>query len=331
MKKVLMQREINMLPYFFKHLIRVLFLLLIFQISLYAQNTIQQQIMHPSKVGIHLVDGKLNKTKAIMQYKEDIAKAQQENDKIPKKDSSIFRIMTYNIHYWRNPENTKDVMQDMITAMQAINPDLVILQEVSGSAGFGKRGPVMNSCAVQTLQSKLNMKDFAACNTIRNSWFGNVIASKSLFTKKERFFFRTQHHRTQKRCNLFMELQLPNKQLISGYGTHLEVKGPDTVRLSQIKEITDYIEQNLKNKNVFIAADFNSKRNSQAIKYLQQQGFKDCFSYMGWQHPQYTHWAGKEIDFIFLSPDWNLPLAGCYVWYDAASDHLPVIMDIKVK
>jgi len=126
------------------------------------------------------------------------------------------------------------------------------------------------------------------------------------------------------------QVRLPNRRTITMYGTHLEVSGTEEIRGKQVQEILKIVKL-FNNNNVMIAADFNTVRENSPIKILQKAGFKDCFTYLGWQHPTYTSWTGKEIDFIFLSPKWNLPLAGCYVYYDAASDHLPIIMDIKLE
>lgn len=47
-------------------------------------------------------------------------------------------------------------------------------------------------------------------------------------------------------------------------------------------------------------------------------------------HPTYTVWTGTVVDFIFCGPRWKLPIAGSYVYYTSASDHVPVIMDIEL-
>ncbi len=133
-----------------------------------------------------------------------------------------------------------------------------------------------------------------------------------------------------------MALALPNGKNLYIYGTHLEVgktknKDHNEIRYEQIKQIGDFVKRNFTNENVLIAGDFNATRNDKPITYLIDQNFKDCFTLSDQQHPQFTSWAGTEIDFIFLNSTWHLPLTGCYVYYSAESDHLPIIMDIEIK
>ena len=44
----------------------------------------------------------------------------------------------------------------------------------------------------------------------------------------------------------------------------------------------------------------------------------------------FTNWSGKEIDFIMLR-GLGLGAVSSRVWYTAASDHIPVIMDVPWK
>jgi endonuclease/exonuclease/phosphatase family metal-dependent hydrolase len=68
-----------------------------------------------------------------------------------------------------------------------------------------------------------------------------------------------------------------------------------------------------------------------ALEYLAQKGYRDSFELSGFRPPQFTTWTGTRIDFLFLNSTWNLPLKGGYVFYNWASDHIPVIVDIAVR
>lgn len=308
--------------------------ILISLVTYFELVSMQQQTMGTTHITQVASDpnkpGSLIKEKAFAQYRKEIVQAQQENKKIPKKDDSIFRIMTYNVHFWRNPENTQGAMQKMMEVIFKVNPDILILQEVSPNEGFAQGKYFTNSTAMNLLKS-LGFTEFSACNTVPQGWFGNVIAGKKKFLDIKRFAFKGQKEgQAEARCYTVAQAMLPTNDNVYIYGTHLEVRDDGTIRLAQIQEIMARINQYLPNSNVLVAADFNATRKSGAVQQLQAAGYKDCFTYMGWQHPTFTTWAGTEIDFIFLSPKWHLPLAGCYVYYDAASDHLPVIMDINL-
>ena len=320
---------------------------LLFGLTIFVQSTgilsmsqtvpVQQQKMLSTRIYekavVNRKTGYLDKYKAIAQFKIETQRGAQENKKIPTKDNSIFRIMTYNVHFWNNPESTAAPLQEMIDIIKTVNPDVVILQEVSPTPGVGRAGPLKGSLAMQKLDGiGFNFNNIATCNTLPpRYWFGNIIASKVSFnTAREKIFKGQPDSESERRCFVSAQVTMPNKKELYLYGTHLEVRGRDSIRKKQIEEIKDLIVANQTNKNVLVAADFNAVRGTSPVKALQKAGFKDCFTYLGWQHPTYTSWTGKEIDFIFLSPKWNLPLAGCYVYYDAVSDHLPVIMDIKL-
>lgn len=65
-----------------------------------------------------------------------------------------------------------------------------------------------------------------------------------------------------------------------------------------------------------------------ALDYVASQGYKDSFTRGGFTLPQFSVWSGTLIDFLFLSPKWNLGLKGGYAFYSWVSDHIPLIMDI---
>lgn len=65
-----------------------------------------------------------------------------------------------------------------------------------------------------------------------------------------------------------------------------------------------------------------------ALDYVASQGYRDSFTRGGFTAPQFSVWTGTLIDFLFLSPKWNLGINGGYAFYSWASDHIPVIMDI---
>ncbi|MCL4361709.1 endonuclease/exonuclease/phosphatase family protein [Candidatus Dependentiae bacterium] len=301
-----------------------------------SNGPVQKQIMYPTRIHEKAMlpgtSSRLDKYKAIDQFILEMKDAAQENSKIPFKDNSIFRIVTYNVHYWKNPHDNKTTILEMLEIIKNLNPDIVILQEVSPIPGFGMIGHFAHSIAMKLLEEKVKVPNFAFCNTLgRGQWFGNVIASRTPFGNVEAFGFKAQLDSEENRCYIVAHTQMPNNKELNIYGTHLEVSDKTgEFREKQIKEIFDHAVTKLKNKNFLIAADFNATRESSTIQLLQKNGFRDCFSYLGWQNPTLTNWTGKEIDFIFLSPTWNLPLAGCYVYYDASSDHLPIIMDIKL-
>jgi len=303
----------------------------------------QQQKMLPTRIPqIAAIPGKgdwLDGNKAVAQFEIEMKAAADENKKIPLKDATVFRIMTYNVHFWMSPNRRKDYLNEMVAVIATINPDLVILQEVSPHAGYPVNKPLFadasarqDSPAIQGMK-RIGFTHFSSCNTMTDgkSWFGNLIASKVPFMQKQEQKFHHKIHCVQERCYLGVRLKTPDNKELVIYGTHLEVQEDDAFRQRQMKEVIDRDEKEHAEQNFIIAGDFNATRNSLVTKILKDKGFTEAFNSCKWEHPTLTNWTGKEIDFIFLSPGWKLPLAGCYVYYDATSDHLPLIMDIVLK
>ena len=61
---------------------------------------------------------------------------------------------------------------------------------------------------------------------------------------------------------------------------------------------------------------------------LKNASWQISFSKVQKENPKYTGWLGRTIDFLYLSPNWNLPIAGTYIYHNASSDHIPVILDL---
>ena len=319
-----------------------------------------------------------------------------ENSKIPKKDSSFCRIVTYNVHFWRNPyggwgkKNSIDFYR-MFHIIYRLQPDILILQEVGGAqqdmalefdAECKKQGYHYTACCSTSEHGPEAPGHLYNCIISKYPFKDNPI--KKQFTVNPDPSIKTQN--SEQRCFVGTQIQLPNNKIVSVYGTHFEVRPiiskngqkqqsftPENARKAQLEELLKFIKDNDKNENIIIGADFNGFRKqdlqaysisnrslwtifeqnwkdllnemgipanlfhladkeppSFALDYIASQGYRESFAVSGFNPPQFTTWTGTRIDFLFLSPSWNLPLEGSYVFYNWASDHIPVIMDIKL-
>lgn len=277
-----------------------------------------------------------------------------ENTKIPARtdDLSRIRIATYNVHGWDDPFNNSN-LDGMCKVINTIDADVIILQEV-----------VLNPQIIKTLSERLNCtistRNF--CKTMSYGWhgeFGNLVISKLPIHALTAHTYSTPKGR-ETRCFIKAELVLAHQKKLSIYGTHLEVRDTsdnESTRVSEVKELLKYAHAD-KNENIIITGDFNAVRKedydytvngksvwdmlveenkkrgfptpTNALDTLKEHGFVDSFTKAQLPKPRFTVWPGTAVDFIFVSPTWNLPLNGSYVYYDAASDHLPVILDIKL-
>ena len=148
-----------------------------------------------------------------------------------------------------------------------------------------------------------------------------------------------------------------NKININILTVHLDVYDETgNIRLQEISELYDYIvEYSL--INVLILGDFNEWNltktdrtyNDSLIDFRQRTGldhfstrvhiflkdknFIDVF-HMKNKKPKFSCWSGKLVDFCYLFKDtWDnsVEIVNIYMPFVLYSDHLPIIVDIKVN
>lgn len=282
------------------------------------------------------------RTKMVQCYSDDCAKNAKKNNDIKshKLNSETVRIATYNVHMWHNAQHKK-TFDEIVTVIKSMNPDILVLQEVVGVDG--------NMSPIYTLFKSMGY-DFACDRMTRqddDECFGSVVFSKYPLVQSAQG--KANHIKTK--------IQLPNDKSITLFGVHLDHKDEET-RKKEVEEIMQAIGAS--EKNCVIAGDFNALRlrdykytlkqttgldllqqnyfkhrkthlKSTALETLEKQGFLDSFT-KGKQHsPHFTAWSGTAIDYLYVSPEWNLPIRSSYVYYSSASDHLPIIMDVTVN
>lgn len=193
-----------------------------------------------------------------------------------------------------------------------------------------------------------------------SSPFGNVVFSKYKIKERHVAFYSTGYKKA-KRSYAKAVIELPENKSVVVYGTHLDVNdATGKTRAAQIQELTQIIDADKTNhENILVAGDFNEIRSKQDYQHtvgnkkiwnllkrdyaqrkesiatdvaqiLTSDGFTDSFDQAHAARPKFTVWSGTTVDFIYLK-DWSLPVDGSYVLYDAASDHIPVILDITLK
>ena len=274
-------------------------------------------------------------------------------------DDGICRIATYNVHYWTDAWTGGDQAANfdgILEVIKNINADILILQEVNWDES--EWNSLTNSEIIQKFEAlgyKYNI--FGEAAHIYGAPFGNVIFSKYPFKKS----FSEKYNiivNGEDRSYIYSLIELSPKNSISIFGTHLDVFDESgSVRKQQIEILTKKIDELKIDKNVLIAADFNEVRESDyqydvegksvwemlkadnlqrhdptpvtVADHLVKSGYIDCFSKANILPPKFTVWSGSMVDFIYLK-NWNLDIVGCYAYYNAASDHIPVIMDVKI-
>jgi len=238
-----------------------------------------------------------------------------------KKDS--VRIMDYNIHQGFNIEGYLD-LESIARVIEGSSADIVALQEVS-------RGWVVNGSAdtYEWLAERLNMNYRLFMPASDNVW-GNAILSKyPLKLLKSGFLPRLDA--PLRRSYLLAEADLASNsgidRNINIMCTHIHhIKGEGSIREEQIKAILDAVSGL---ERTAVMGDFNAQSGEPEIQMIHDAGFIDSQAALG-KDSQLTwvHYEPYErIDYIWVTPD--IEISNLFVPYSTASDHLPVVVDIR--
>ena len=281
-------------------------------------------------------------------------------------NNATLRILTWNVRYWTN-YNYEPSHHAIIDVLQTINADIVILQEAEFNRS--EYNPVDAQEIISSFRKMGYM--YGGLDTLgtiwsaRNTRYGTVIFSK--YPLEDICIQRFAHTAlwAENQSYVRARVNVNDKKFVL-YGTHLGAESTpirlvsaEQTRLAQVKQLIELIDQQ-ENNNVLIAADCNAvrtkdlegstegqpiwdiankdyqdytgiDRSSAALDFLATNNFKNSFEYVNILSPKVTTWSGIAVDHIFLSPQWNLPLESSYVYFTAASDHYPIIMDVDIR
>lgn len=295
-------------------------------------------------------------------YIQDCNNYFKENSKIPPLQPNVFRIATYNIHYWSAPKITKNAYANVEKIMQtihALQATALVLQEAHGKI------TIKNRLSPAFLEK--GYKDYVWCQGyyFDHASFGNALLSKQVLTSKLSKEYTEPSETKEKRCFVNGRTTLmPSKATLSIYGTHLDVWDETAnTRDQEIKELLKEISTDASDI-IIIAGDFNAFRKQDypadiwqkilqstashikktiaeipqnTLQPILDAGFQDSFTFSGQSGPLFTSWTGTVIDFIFIKDQrteqqkQERPLnTKSYVYYSPASDHLPIICDLEI-
>jgi endonuclease/exonuclease/phosphatase family metal-dependent hydrolase len=261
--------------------------------------------------------GDLDKTT----YYHQVKAALENNRYIPDWKSGIFRVVTYNIHYYRDILD-KFNLEHMINDIKRTNPTVVILQEVPWEDRDLIKRHLLGAGFKYTI-TEINV-------TKGNAAFcGNLIASRDSAKIKHLKTLRFDDERNA----VVVQVEY-NGHKIAVVGTHADDnhRYPNN-RKKQAKKVLKYIKHDLVRHYDYIvlAGDFNESYENAGVNLLGTSAFvEEVFRGLRWPAPQMTCWAGTAIDHIFASPELMKLAKGAYLFHSVNSDHMPVIADFKL-
>jgi endonuclease/exonuclease/phosphatase family metal-dependent hydrolase len=238
-------------------------------------------------------------------------------------------VMTYNIYHGElSNEPGKSNLKEIADIINQYKPDFVALQEVDSMTN---RSATFNDSVPQNLAKELaeltNMFGFfGKAIDYGNGGYGEGILSR--FPTSASTLILPSPKGGELRALLSIEHTFPNGQKIIFAGTHLCHQFTEN-RLAQTDSICDIFNDS--EIPVIIGGDFNFSPDSESYKLIRNC-FNDAAELNG--NPQNTipsDNSATRIDYIFVSKKHNWTIKEVKVIRSEASDHLPVLVTLKLK
>lgn len=263
-------------------------------------------------------------------------------------------------HGFKNIKSENNQHFGIFNVIDKINADLMVLQEASNE--YEKESKDFLNYQEYTTQNFNQVAPF------RGGFGNLLLIKKTVNSmvppdeKTGNIFTQPDASNEEKRGYVHTVITF-NKKTISLYGFHLDVKDKTgSIRLSEIQELLKKIKADIADYIIFMG-DFNtvrmddysktlftkdgrsihdrvddSRKNFNEIETVQnvhallkKESFVDCFTYSRTPLPPFTCSFATTVDFIYIKHNkTNLPMLNLQsgVLWDAASDHVPLFIDI---
>lgn len=229
------------------------------------------------------------------------------------------KVMSYNLRYGELAS-----MEQFADSISSVSPDVVLLQECDWST-HRKNAPAQHGVKfVNVLAYHTGMFGvFGKAIDFRGGYYGLGILSRYPIIRTERVLLPWDG-KTEQRCLLVADIELPSGKIVTVASTHLEVRN-DALRVTQAKFINRYFKHNP--YPVILSGDMNAELGSPEILLLQKQ-WKDCtdssltFS---------TYKLEVKIDYIFAKPENKVRVLD-FERIDrfVLSDHYPIMASLAI-
>lgn len=231
-------------------------------------------------------------------------------------DNIKLKILTLNLHSGINWYRKYD-LEGIIQFIQEVNPDIVGLQEVDR---FWSSASLFQDIPGE-LALRLKMFSSYSVSLIRNNgYFGNLVLSKYPIT----LMWAEQLPGILERRSFVLTQVNVNGVKINFATTHLGLSISD--RLEQANTILQMTSQI--SGPLIMAGDFNARLEDEVIKLFKTR-FLDVQDLNGSKCGTFRiadHQIGPLIDYIFITPEFNL--VHFEVIENYVSDHLPLVVEL---
>ena len=223
------------------------------------------------------------------------------------------RVMTYNLHQGFDV-NGRHGLEEMAKVIEAEDPDIVALQEVS-------RGWVVNgSVDMLTWLSQRLQMDYVWGPAADSAW-GNALLSRFPIAGHGNYAMPNNDALRFDRAFLVVEVDLGGGEVVDVVATHFHSGEDDSaLRVPQSLAVLQAIDAA---RNVVLLADLNALPGDPEMRLLADAGLNDTFVASGATGDGFTSPSDaprQRIDYVWASPD--LKARDFSVPRSPASDHL---------
>jgi len=235
-----------------------------------------------------------------------------------------FRVMSYNIHHGEGNDGKIDVgrIAQLIKAQKA---DLVGLQEVDkGVARTGGRD-IPGELAQLTGMTAFFVNNFH----FQGGEYGNAVLSRFPFESRTNTHYRMLR-KGEQRGLLQTVVSVGGRKLVF-MTTHLDFRPADDERMMNVDEIFRTAET-YKGVPVVVCGDFNDFPESRVYARMKER-FQDAWESAG-KGPGWTFSSNeprRRIDYVWFSKGSNLEALSAWVVSSPASDHMPLVVEFKMR
>lgn len=249
------------------------------------------------------------------------------------KPAGTLRLASFNVHMLSGYAEGTGVVQ-MRETIERLDADVLVLEEMLPNDMERFVGDLYEFTHLQLTQD----------------WFGNAICSK-LPLKDVGSLQYEAGKKGEPRNAVYGVVEVAGVS-VRVVGTHLDVWDPSgQTRLSQATELQQLASAAAED-NTIVLGDFNALRREHYCdahwEWIERQdeerhhfftpameldpfvhaGFRDVLS--DFDAPCVSTWSLRRVDYAWKKPTWNLPIAQAFVDMSAASDHLPIVVDVQM-
>jgi endonuclease/exonuclease/phosphatase family metal-dependent hydrolase len=239
------------------------------------------------------------------------------------------KVMTYNIHHANPPSRAKDSLIDVAAIARAINsvkPDLVALQEVD--VHTGRSGVSLNEAAELGRLTGMHYY-FGRAMVYRGGEYGDAVLSRFPIADSMRYELPMPAGIPgETRVLCVIRVMFDNKQPLLFASTHLDQHRDEAARLLQAQTIVGILQRFT--EPVILGGDLNAYPESRTLRTMDSVLTRSCTTGCPLTIP--VDPPKRTIDYILYSPAARFEsLSVRTVAETYASDHLPVIAEMRIK